>query len=275
MALGTGKTLTVIMPVFNEARTFDTTIKQVLKQKVLGMKKEILIVESNSTDGTRKKVLTYAIGKGKKAKLRDAALDGKGPAIEIYKGKTIGENTIRIILEHKPQGKGHALKCGFQEATGDIIIIQDGDTEYKTSEYPKLVKPILEGKTAFTLGSRHAHGSTWKIRKMHESFLGNLINLGHWTYTTMFNIIYGVRLTDPATMFKVFRRDAAKDLHWVSNWFELDWEIVAKLIRTGHKPIEIPVSYASRSSAEGKKIRFFRDGTLVLWAILSFRFRRL
>ena len=275
MALGTGKTLTVIMPVFNEAKTFETTLKKVLGQKCLGMRKEIIIVESNSTDGTRETVLKYVTGKPKSVHLRDAGIKGPGPTLRVYKGKRIGGNTIRVILEHRPQGKGHALKCGFQEATGDVIIIQDGDTEYRTSEYPRLVKPILQGKTDFVLGSRHARGSTWKIREMNETFTAHLINLGHWTYTTLFNILYGVRLTDPATMFKVFRRDAAQGIHWVSNWFELDWEIVAKLIRAGHRPIEIPVSYESRSTAEGKKIRFFRDGTLVLWAILSFRFRGL
>jgi glycosyltransferase involved in cell wall biosynthesis len=268
------KVLTVIMPVFNEARTFETTLKQVIRQRVPGMRKEIIIVESNSTDSTRKKVLKYSEGKPQKFWLNDAA----GPRQQLvkYQGKTVGNDTITIILEPKPQGKGHALKSGFQEATGHIILIQDGDTEYKTSEYPKLVKPILQGKCEFVLGSRHAEGSTWRIRKMQTTnAYASLLNFGHWFYTTLFNVLYGVRLTDPATMFKVFRRDAAKEIHWNSNYFELDWEIVAKLIRNGHKPLEIPVSYAARSTAEGKKIRFFRDGFLVLWAIVSFRFRRL
>jgi glycosyltransferase involved in cell wall biosynthesis len=267
--------LSVIMPVFNEARTFNTTIRQVIAQRVPGMTKEIVIVESNSKDGTREMVLKYAVGKPKSVVLKDAGKPHERQRFLKYRGKTVGNDRIVILLENRPQGKGHALKTGFQEASGDIIIIQDGDTEYKTSEYPKLVKPILQGKAAFILGSRHAHGSTWKVRKMHNTFYANVINVGHWGFTTLFNILYGVRLTDPATMFKVFRRDAAKDLHWVSNWFELDWEMVAKLIRKGYKPIEIPVSYDSRSTAEGKKIRFLRDGTLVFWAIVSFRFRRL
>jgi glycosyltransferase involved in cell wall biosynthesis len=267
------KVLTVIMPVFNEARTFDTTLQHVLKQPVLGMRKEIIIVESNSTDGTREQVLKYAAGKPKAFTLDDAA-NGK-QKLQEYAGKTIGDSAIRIILEPRPQGKGHALKAAFQAAKGDIILIQDGDTEYKTSEYPKLVKPILDGECAFVLGSRHALGSTWKIRRMHSMLYTSIMNFGHWAYTTLFNVLYGVRLTDPATMFKVFRRDAARGIRWKSNYFELDWEIVAKLIRSGHKPLEIPVSYTSRTNEEGKKIRFFRDGSLVLWAILSFRFRTL
>ncbi len=266
------KTLSVIMPVYNEAGTFETTLQQVLNQDVPGMRKEVIIIESNSTDGTREAALKYAIGKPKTFWLND--VNGKQKQ-KIYRGKRIGKNTITIILEPRPQGKGHALKAGFQTATGDIILIQDGDTEYRTSEYPKLVKPILEGRTNFVLGSRHAHGSTWKIRKMHNTMYANLVNTGHWVYTTLFNILYGVRLTDPATMFKVFRRAATEGITWHSNYFQLDWEIVAKLIRNGSKPIEIPVSYDSRTTEEGKKIRFFRDGLLVFWAIVSFRFRAL
>jgi len=266
------KTLSVIMPVFNEAATFEETLQKVLNQDVNGMRKEIIIIESNSTDGTRELVLKYAVGNSRTFWLEDGTERQKQ---QRYTGKRIGKNAITIILEPKPQGKGHALKSGFQVATGDIILIQDGDTEYKTSEYPKLVKPILNGETDFVLGSRHAEGSTWKIRKMHNTLYADLVNIGHWTYTTLFNIIYGVRLTDPATMFKVFKRSAAEGITWHSNWFQLDWEIVAKLIRKGHKPLEIPVSYASRTTEEGKKIRFFRDGWLVFWAIISFRFRSL
>jgi glycosyltransferase involved in cell wall biosynthesis len=269
------KVLTVIMPVFNEAKTFEKTIKQVINQKVPGMTKEIVIIESNSKDGTREQVMKYAVGKPKNIVLNDAAKPNEKQKIVKYQGKTIGTSKIVILLEQKPQGKGHALKVGFQEATGDIILIQDGDTEYKTSEYPVLVKPIREGKCDFVLGSRHAHGSTWKIRKMNKNAYASVLNIGHWFFTTLFNLLYRVKLTDPATMFKVFRRDAAEGINWKSNYFELDWEIVAKLIRNGHKPIEIPVSYVSRSTAEGKKIRFFRDGTLVFWAIVSFRFRKL
>jgi glycosyltransferase involved in cell wall biosynthesis len=265
-------TLTVIMPVFNEGKTFETTLRKVIRQKVFGLRKEIIIVESNSKDGTREQVLKYATGKAQRRTLIDGE---KRQEIIHYPGKRIGDSQIRIFLESRPQGKGHALKVGFQEATGDIILIQDGDTEYKTSEYPILVKPILDGKTDFVLGSRHAHGSTWKVRKMQNSSYASVLNIGHWAYTTLINILYGVKLTDPATMFKVFRRDAAEGIHWRSDYFELDWEIVAKLCRTGHKPIEIPVSYVSRTTQEGKKIRFLRDGSLVLWAIISFRFRKI
>lgn len=266
-------TLTIIMPVYNEAGTFETMLQQVLDQNVHGMKKEIIIIESNSTDGTREQVLKYKKGRAKTFILDDKA-DGE-QKLKEYAGKRIGKNQIRIILEPRPQGKGHALKSGFQAATGDIILIQDGDTEYKTSEYPKLTKPILDGKTAFVLGSRHAHGSTWRIRKMHNTVYANIMNFGHWFYTTLFNILYNVQLTDPATMFKVFRRDAMEGINWKGNYFELDWEIVGKLIRKGHKPVEIPVSYASRTTEEGKKIRFLRDGFLVLWAIVSYRIRPL
>src|SRR5262249_23575984 len=120
--------LSIIMPVFNEAKTFKTTIKQVIKQHVPGLSKEIIIVESNSKDGTRDQVMQYAVGRAKKVKLHDAAKPEERQQLLVYKGKEFGNTKITIVLEHKPQGKGHALKSGFQIATGDIIIIQDGDT---------------------------------------------------------------------------------------------------------------------------------------------------
>ncbi|MBR9703531.1 glycosyltransferase family 2 protein [Candidatus Woesearchaeota archaeon] len=263
------KVLSIIMPVYNEARTFEEIFQKVLKQKV-PLKKEILIVESGSTDGTRELVMKYATGKAKRKKLPD------GTTYQAHSPKKVGNIKVTVFLESKARGKGHALQVGFKEVKGDIILIQDGDLEYKTSEYPKLLKPILSGKTDFVLGSRHAHGSTWKIRKMRGiSLYAEIINLGHLFFTTLLNVLYDVSLTDPATMFKVFTSKSAENIHWKSNYFELDWEIVTKLIRKGYRPLEVPVYYASRTNEEGKKIRFFRDGFLVLGAIIRFRFSKI
>src|SRR5205814_1537552 len=124
-------------------------------------------------------------------------------------------------------------------------------------EYPALLKPILEGRCDFVLGSRHLGANTWQIRKfIDEGPKARLINLGAVLYNSLFNLLYGVKLTDPATMFKVFKRSALDGVTLRSNWFDLDWEIVSKLILRGHIPLEVPVSYASRSFEEGKKIRF-------------------
>lgn len=236
--------LSIIIPVYNEVRTFIPLMERVLALKIPKIDKEIVIVESNSTDGTRDLVKKFEKKKN-----------------------------IKVIYEKRPRGKGHALKKAFHHVTGDIVLIQDADLEYKPEEYPELIDPIIKGKTKFVLGSRHLGMKDWKIRKfVRNKLYEKVLNLGDFLYTSLFNFLYGVRLTDPATMFKVFKRECIKNMRFRSNYFELDWEIVAKLIRAGYLPKEVPVSYASRTTAQGKKIRFFRDGTLVLFAILYFRF---
>lgn len=236
--------VSILIPVFNEAATVRPLLDQVLASDCLGLEKELVVVESNSTDGTRAVVQEYERA-----------------------GK------IAAFYEPRPQGKGHALKAALTASTGDVILVQDADLEYKIAEYPGLLRPIVEGRVDFVLGSRHLGAETSQFRKfITEGTKARLINLGGVLYTGLFNALYGVKLTDPATMFKVFKRSCLDGVALRSNWFDLDWEIVAKLIRRGHIPIEVPVSYASRSFEEGKKIRFWRDAPMVLWAIVRFRF---
>jgi glycosyltransferase involved in cell wall biosynthesis len=236
--------LSIIIPIYNEAATVGELLNRVLAVKLPKIEKEIIIVESNSTDGSRE-------------------------IIERYEKK----KEIKVFYQEKPCGKGNALKLGFQHATGDIILIQDADLEYNPEEYGNLLVPILSGKASFVLGSRPLGKESWSIRKYAGYFFyARLLNLGGLFYTFLFNLLYFVWLTDPATMFKVFRRDCISGIRFKSNYFDLDWELVAKLIRSGYEPVEVPVRYHSRSTAEGKKIRFFRDGFLVLWAIVRFRF---
>lgn len=235
--------LSIIIPIYNEAATCQELLDRVLNIK-LPVKKEIIIIESNSTDGTR----------------------------EIIQ-KLEKQKEIKLIWQPKPLGKGNAVQHGLAIATGDIILIQDADLEYKPEEYPLLLAPILAHKTSFVLGSRPLGKESWSIRRYPSYFFyARLLNFGGLLYTMLFNLFYGIWLTDPATMFKVFRKECIKDVLWKTTYFDFDWELVAKLIRKGYKPIEIPISYASRSTAEGKKIRFFRDGFLVLCAIVRFRF---
>ncbi len=239
----TNQKLSIIIPIYNEAATVEELLNRVLAVKNLSVSKEIIIIESNSTDGTKEIIKRYQKKKG-----------------------------VKILFQDKPFGKGNALKLGFQHATGDIILIQDADLEYKPEEYEKLLKPILSGKTSFVLGSRPLAKESWSFRQWPGYFFyARLLNLGGFFYTLLFNFLYFVWLTDPATMFKVFKRECISNIIFKSNYFDLDWEIVAKLIRKGHLPLEVPVSYTSRSVAEGKKIRFFRDGFLVLFAIVRFR----
>src|SRR3989338_6366386 len=236
--------LSIIIPIYNEAATVSELLDRVLAVKIPSVSKEIIIIESNSTDGTKEIVQTY-----------------------------VKRREITILYQEKPLGKGNALKLGFQHATGNIILIQDADLEYKPEEYEQLLEPILSGQTFFVLGSRPLAKESWTIRKYPGYFFyARLLNLGGFFYTILFNALYFIWLTDPATMFKVFKKECISGLTFKSNYFDLDWELVSKLVRKGYKPVEVPVSYHSRSTAEGKKIRFLRDGILVFFAILRYRF---
>ena len=234
--------LSIIIPVYNEAATFEKLMEKVLAVKIPKITKEIIIVESNSIDGTNKLVQQY-------------------------------EKKCKVLYQEKAMGKGNALKRGFQHATGDIILIQDADLEYNPHEYPQLIEPIVAGKTAFVLGSRPLGKESWSIRKYAGYFFyARLLNIGGLAYNFLFNFLYNVWLTDPSTMYKVFKKECIKDITFKCNYFDLDWEIVAKLIKKGYIPLEVPISYTSRSLQEGKKIKFLRDGFLVFWAIFRFRF---
>ncbi|MBI5003327.1 glycosyltransferase family 2 protein [Candidatus Woesearchaeota archaeon] len=236
--------LSIIIPVYNEEAYVAQLLDRVLAVKLPSLSKEVIIIESNSTDGTREIVKKYEKNK-----------------------------EVKVFYQEKPLGKGNALKLGFQHATGIIILIQDADLEYQPEEYGKLLEPILSGQTSFVLGSRPLAKESWTIRKYPGYFFyARLLNLGGFFYTMLFNALYFIWLTDPATMFKVFKKECISGLTFKSNYFDLDWELVSKLVRKGYSPVEVPVSYHSRSTAEGKKIRFLRDGILVFWAILRYRF---
>ena len=223
-------TLSVIVPIFNERATLRELLDQLIAKRIAGVEIQFILVESNSTDGSREIVQEYR-----------------------------GRPGVELILEDRPRGKGFAVRTGLAAATGDIILIQDADLEYDLGDYEVLLAPIIAGRQEFVLGSRHGAGG-WVIRKFNDQPLHALIlNLAHWTFTLLINASLGIWLKDPFTMYKVFRRDCLQGLTFTCNRFDFDWELLIKLIRNGHRPIEIPISYTSRSFKEGKKIRMFRD----------------
>lgn len=239
-------TLSVIVPIYNEANTARVALDAIVAKEVPGWTLEIILVESNSTDGTRDIVLGY----------RDLP-------------------RIKLILEDKPRGKGHAVRAGFAAATGDVLLIQDADLEYDLNDYEVLLAPIATGRQAFVLGSRHGEGG-WAIRKFSsQPVQAFVLNAAHWVFTLLINASLGIWLRDPFTMYKVFRRECIEGLSFESNRFDFDWELLIKLVRKGHRPVEIPISYQSRSFKEGKKISMFRDPVTWLWALAKFRFQRL
>ena len=222
--------LSVVLPAFNEAATFQPLLDSVLAKKIPNLEVEVVVVESNSTDGTRELALKYQ-----------------------------DHPRVRLVLEDRPQGKGHAVRTGLTHASGDFILIQDADLEYDLEDYDALLEPLVSGREAFTLGARHG-GGAWKMREFAgQPMLSTLLNLGHLFFTTLVNVLFLQRLRDPFTMFKVFRRDCLHGLRFECNRFDFDYELLVKLIRKGYQPVELPVNYRSRSFKEGKKVSMFGD----------------
>ena len=236
-------TLSVVLPVYNEAKTIATVLDAVLNVQLDNIGLQLVIVESNSTDGTR-------------------------AVVQLYEG----DPRVTVVLQDHARGKGAAVREGFEHATGDIILIQDGDLEYRVSDYPLLLAPILSGEASFVLGSRHVRGRPMRDFASARA-TSRVLNVAHWGFTFLFNTVYRVKLRDPFTMYKVFRRECIEGVEFESNRFDFDWELVAKLIRLGYKPLEVPVWYHSRDFDSGKKVRMIRDPLTWIVALVKFRIK--
>jgi len=235
-------TLSVIMPVYNELPTVAAALSAVLEKQVAGIdRKEIVLVESNSTDGTRDVVRSFE-----------------------------GREGLKIVYEDLPRGKGHAVRTGLQHATGDIVLIQDADTEYDINDYDELLEPIMRWRQVFVLGSRHQ--GDWKMRTFTDNpALSTLFNFGQLFFTWLMNTLYQQNMTDPFTMYKVFRRECLFGLSFECNRFDFDHELVIKFLRKGYRPLELPVNYCSRSYSQGKKVTIIGDP--LLWIKANFKYR--
>ena len=238
--------LSVIMAAYNEISTIEAVIDNVLSKRLEGIDINLIIVESNSQDGTKELVSNY-----------------------------VEHPRVFVIFEHEAMGKGHAIRAGLKMAKGDFILIQDADDEYDIEDYDALLEPLKEEREAFVLGARHGGGGL-KIREFSDQPIQALfLNIGHWIFTGLLNVLYGVWLRDPFTMYKVFRRDCIDGINFECDRFDFDFELVIKLIRKGYIPLEISVNYRSRSFLEGKKIRMFADPLLWVKALLKYRFVKL
>jgi glycosyltransferase involved in cell wall biosynthesis len=205
---------------------------------------EVIVVESNSTDGTRELVRQYE-----------------------------GHRDVRVVLQDTPRGKGNAVREGLRYASGEVVIIQDADLEYDLNDYEALLEPIHSHRYNFVIGTRHGtRGSAWKTREFDGARgLTFFFNFGHVLFLALFNFFYKQKLTDPFSMFKVFRRDCLAGLDFECDRFDFDFELAIKLLRKGYRPLEIPVNYRSRSLAEGKKVTLIRDPLTWLRALWRFR----
>lgn len=242
-SLGQIQILDVIMPVYNEKQYVTDGIKRVLAKKVDNLEIRLIIVESNSTDGTRDLVLEFAT-----------------------------HPNVTLVMQDAPRGKGNAVRDGLRHSSGDFILIQDADNEYDIEDYDSLLRPLLSAETSFVLGARHG-GKAWKMRHFeNQQLTSHFLNFGHVLFTFLVNIFYGLKLKDPFTMYKIFRSDCLTGIEFVSNRFDFDYELLIKLTKAGYMPVEIPVNYRSRSFVEGKKVSMIRDPLTWIWAIIKFKF---
>ncbi|MGP0591555.1 glycosyltransferase family 2 protein [Nitrospira sp. T9] len=230
--------VSIVIPVYNERKTIETIVGRVQKVEI---PKELIIVDDGSTDGTRE-WLYEQFGQG-------AAEDQKSQKL-ICDSRADCPQVLVLAHQHN-QGKGAALKTGFGQVRGSIVIVQDADLEYSPEDYYKLLEPVITGRADVVYGSRFLGG--WKGSWPPVSYLGNKI------FTTLTNAATGLSLTDVWTGYKVFKQEVLSDISLEESGFELELELTLKVAQKNWRVTEVPISYLPRSKAAGKKIRW-RDG---------------
>jgi glycosyltransferase involved in cell wall biosynthesis len=256
-----GLKLSVVVPVYNEKNTLHEILRRIQAVRV---PKEIILVDDYSRDGTRELLqeLDRSLQERQGAPGATASESADGKAILAGDPST---NVIRIFFHDRNRGKGAALRTGFSNVTGSIVVVQDADLEYDPAEYPQLIAPIIDGRADVVYGSRFI-GETHRVL-FYWHYIGNKL------LTTLSNMFTGLNLTDMETCYKVFRREAIDSIAPTlkSDRFGFEPEVTAKIARRGLRVYELPVSYSGRDYAEGKKITW-KDGFQALWCIIRYRF---
>jgi len=222
--------LSVVIPCYNEEATVEALLRRV---REVPLRLEVIVVDDGSTDGTR----------------------------ELLTGLEDEGVIDRLILHEENAGKGTALRTGFREATGDVVVVQDADLEYDPQELPYLLKPILGGKADAVYGSRFLGGPHRVLFFWHS--------VGNRFLTLLSNMFTDVNLTDMETCYKMVRRELLQSLPLSASRFGIEPELTARLAQAGARIYELPISYHGRSYAEGKKIGW-KDGVEALWSILKY-----
>lgn len=229
------KKLSILVPVYNEKNSIELIIDKIVNTRIDNLEKEIIVVDDASTDGTSE------------------ILDSK-----------ISSKVSKIIHHKKNTGKGGALKTGFKNTTGDIVIIQDADLEYNPKDYKTVITPILENKCDVVYGSRFK-----KNKKLSDNKLNHFANK---YLTKLSNFMTGYKITDMETCYKAFKSEIIKSINIEENRFGVDPEITAKLSKMKVKILEVPISYKPRRKSEGKKIRI-RDGFRAIYCIIKYNLK--
>jgi glycosyltransferase involved in cell wall biosynthesis len=222
--------LSVVMPCYNERNTIEEIVRRVMAVKI---RIELIIVDDGSTDGTRD-LLT---------KLKE-------------------QYGFNLIFQPKNGGKGAALRRGFQEVKGDLVVIQDADLEYSPEEFPDLIELICQGRADVVFGSRFIG--------RHRVFLFTHY-AGNRLLTFITNVLYNTMLTDMETCYKVMRTEVLRSMKLEANGFGIEPELTAKIFKRGYRVYEVPITYDGRGYEDGKKITW-RDGFVALWVLLKYRF---
>jgi len=222
--------LSVVMPVYNERATIEEIVRRVL---AVPLRIELIIVDDGSNDGT----------------------------CDVLQGLA-RELPIQLVLQQANAGKGSALRRGFQEVTGDLVVIQDGDLEYSPEEFPQLIELICQGRADVVYGSR--------FLGRHRVFLFTHY-AGNRFLTLVANVLYNTMLTDMETCYKVMRTEVLRSMTLASDGFGIEPELTAKIFKRHYRVYEVPITYDGRGYEEGKKITW-RDGFVALWVLLKYRF---
>jgi len=222
--------LSVVMPAYNERQTIEEMIRRVL---AVPIRVELIVVDDGSKDGTRDIVT-----------------------------KLVSELSFKLVLQPANLGKGAALRRGFQEVTGDLVVIQDADLEYSPEEFPQLIELIREGRADVVYGSR--------FLGRHRVFLFTHY-AGNRFLKLVTNVLYNTMLTDMETCYKVMRAEVLRSMALESNGFGIEPELTAKIFKRRYRVYEVPITYDGRNYDEGKKITW-RDGFVALWVLLKYRF---
>ena len=235
-------TLSIIIPVYNERQTVMQLLQQVARQPV-SLRKELIIVDDCSTDGTREFL--------QQADLKNLLGDN-------------GANSVKLAVHEKNQGKGAGVRTGLTQATGEIVLIQDADLEYDPGDYPILISPILDGHADAVFGNRF-HNGPHRVPRYYRFLLNRFFSI-------LCNLLTGIGAHDVTACYKVFRRELLESMHLRSDRFSIETEITVKLAKMGVRIYEVPIVYHGRTYAEGKKISW-RDGWIALYDLIRYRFK--